>query len=246
MEDCEEEAELTFTFPKTAEPANVESVWEEISTTMKQMLFGKNQKEIKEEHSDRAIQLYSKKRIGINTKDLDSTHSTDQINDILLQGNSLDLSNMIFKEGQADFLCENKVNWCTIQRLVLRCDEREGDKKDANRFLKLLFTQNHSLRSLFYINIEHSNITLDTLKLWHLTQFNGDLIRQQDKISSFYGGVHIAELAISGVLSLSGFEEIPIKEKMEMQRPGEDRYFMVCAQEGFQFQTNCRLQIVFC
>jgi hypothetical protein len=170
---------------------------------------------------DPAIRCYTPKSVSVDIESLLAQELVVRRN-TLLQISDLDLSGRCFQTHIFDFLCGSEVDLSCIRKINVSCAPGKGAELDANQFLLQLFQNSRSLRSLMFIDIGNSNVTLDTLKVWRITtDFNGPLIRDLQIFSANTGvvntGWNVAQLTFKNV-SLTPILKNSITEKRDLQR----------------------------
>jgi hypothetical protein len=248
------EVKFILTYPKDESVNEVENTFDEMVMAMKHMLSSGNTNDTKTKKqrtsSDLAIARYTSDRVTVDVYELGKvkTHkdnTAERLNEILLKGNHLKLNPTTFTDGKVNYLCDEKINWCTIQTLDVSCPEKHGDIKDANSFLTYLFKTNKSLRSLRRIDITNTNVTMDTLLLWKnqpQTAFSKELIRPENNYSQAFKQVNWANLSIIGSMS-TPVKDTTMKQKLELQCPGDVEHSMLTPEDDFSYPIVVRLRI---
>lgn len=146
--------------------------------------------------------------------------------------NKLDFSGYKLSESDINTLVSSDLS--CIRQIDVSCD------LDANRFLERLFKECKSLRSLVTIDVNHSNVTPDTLRiLKDKTRFNKPLVRDIWMINS---GYKVAQIAILGVRNTVIMTEA---DWDELQKPAAEKFNIIYRYDNYLPGSVAHLQLIF-
>ena len=185
---------------------------------------------------DPAVAKYRNEPLSINVDALLENSTISEKNTFLLESNIVNLRGKNLDEY--DLLWKQDINLATIRKLNL------SGSKNTNVFLRGLFSHCRTINSLACIDVENTDVTMDTLELWkgrEAKDFNGPLIRPSDKISQ---GYHVARLYVRNVINTPIMKETSITEKLKLQRIADNRLETLYADEGFHCLGFAHLQLV--
>jgi hypothetical protein len=212
------------------------------SSDVMENLFGKTEDPLGEMRNDPAIQNFNRETVNINVDSLLLQPLLKQ-KDILLQGNKLDLSNRNFQGDTFNFLWGAGIDLSCIRRLNVACSAGKGNEYDANKFLEQLFKNSKTLRSLEFLDIGNSNVTLPTIELWRSRSlFDGPLIRSMENISEG-SSWKVAYLYLNNVRT-TPITQANSTDQRNAQRSDQRTFSIVYVEQGYE-RGEAHLEVVF-
>jgi hypothetical protein len=189
------------------------------STDTRENLFGlQSLTGQKAEINDVTFQYYSPRDISVDIDSLITQPLADRKKS-LLQANKLDLSNHDLTPF--NFLWGPELDLSCIRTIDISCSSENKEKFDANNFLTNLLMHCKTLRSLEFIYIENTNVSLATVDIWrNSTEFLGPLIRENEEINST-SGWKVAFLYIHGVRTTPIMTVANITDRRNLQRSSQ-------------------------